>query len=249
MGRAAHAAHPHSHPPSRPPRPRAEPPHDPEGPTSVRDDNAAFYLSGLNMHPSRPTSGRRRRRAEAPLVARARPHRDRAGTSGTPGRSSRAGTSRTPSRACCRSASDGGTSRTGRRAGGAPAAIIVEAVNYNPRVRTFWRLLGFLRPYRRGVIALARARGRWRWARRVAIPCLTGRAIDAIRDGDRAELQRVGAAHRRSPASLRLGAHRRRAGSSPGASRSASSTTCATASTRTCSRSSSASSTASRPAS
>ena len=55
-------------------------------------------------------------------------------------------------------------------------------------MRTFSRLLGFLRPYRRGVVwslvlaALA-------MAATVAIPALTGRAIDAIERGDRSELK------------------------------------------------------------
>src|SRR2546421_3378104 len=47
-------------------------------------------------------------------------------------------------------------------------------------MRLFWRLLGFLRPYRRGVIAsfllAAAAIGGT-----IAIPYLTGRAIDQIR--------------------------------------------------------------------
>ena len=54
-------------------------------------------------------------------------------------------------------------------------------------MRTFRRLLGFLRPYRRGVIvsfAFAAAA----MAATVAIPWLTGRAIDAIREGDRDQL-------------------------------------------------------------
>ncbi|MGI8594852.1 MAG: ABC transporter ATP-binding protein [Solirubrobacteraceae bacterium] len=58
-------------------------------------------------------------------------------------------------------------------------------------MRTFWRLLGFLRPYRAGVIAsfvlAAAAIGAT-----VLIPFLTGRAIDAIRSGDRGELERLG---------------------------------------------------------
>jgi ATP-binding cassette subfamily B protein len=51
-------------------------------------------------------------------------------------------------------------------------------------MRLFWRLLGFLRPYRRGVIAsclLASAA----IGGTVAIPWLTGRAIDRIRGHDR----------------------------------------------------------------
>src|SRR5829696_2637868 len=54
-------------------------------------------------------------------------------------------------------------------------------------MKTFWRLLGFLRPHRRGVIwslllALA-AMGAT-----VAIPYLTGRAIDSMRRGDKHDL-------------------------------------------------------------
>src|SRR6266511_1562708 len=54
-------------------------------------------------------------------------------------------------------------------------------------MKTFTRLLGFLRPHRRGVIvsflfaAAAMASG-------VAIPWLTGQAIGAITDGDRSKL-------------------------------------------------------------
>jgi ABC-type multidrug transport system fused ATPase/permease subunit len=58
-------------------------------------------------------------------------------------------------------------------------------------VRTFFRLLGFLRPYRRGVawsLALAAAAV----AGTVAIPWLTGRAIDQIEQGDRRGLTVVG---------------------------------------------------------
>ncbi|MDP9344588.1 MAG: ABC transporter ATP-binding protein/permease [Actinomycetota bacterium] len=58
---------------------------------------------------------------------------------------------------------------------------------------TFVRLLGFLRPYRGGVIAsgvlAAVAMGMT-----VAIPYLTGRAIDQIRAGDKADLTRLGLA-------------------------------------------------------
>ncbi len=56
---------------------------------------------------------------------------------------------------------------------------------------TFIRLLGFLRPYRGGVITsglLAAAA----MVMTVAIPALTGRAIDQIRDGDGSELNRLG---------------------------------------------------------
>ena len=56
-------------------------------------------------------------------------------------------------------------------------------------MRTFGRLLGFLRPYRRGVVwsfglaALA-------MVATVAIPLLTGRAVDAISNHDHAALKR-----------------------------------------------------------
>ena len=58
---------------------------------------------------------------------------------------------------------------------------------------TFVRLLGFLRPYRGGVIAsglLAAAA----MVMTVAIPALTGRAIDQIRAGDKAQLTTLGIA-------------------------------------------------------
>jgi ABC-type multidrug transport system fused ATPase/permease subunit len=51
-------------------------------------------------------------------------------------------------------------------------------------VRTFARLLGFLRPYRRGV-AWSFALAATAMLFTVAIPWLTGRAIDQIREGDR----------------------------------------------------------------
>jgi len=54
-------------------------------------------------------------------------------------------------------------------------------------VRTFWRLLGFLRPYRRGVLASA-GLAALAMAATVLIPLLTGRAIDAIRHGHRHQL-------------------------------------------------------------
>ena len=54
-------------------------------------------------------------------------------------------------------------------------------------MRTFVRLLGFLRPYRRGV-ALSAALAALAMLATVAIPWLTGRAIDEIRDGDRGAL-------------------------------------------------------------
>src|SRR6058998_1248535 len=52
---------------------------------------------------------------------------------------------------------------------------------------TFWRLLGFLRPYRRGVaVSFAFAFGAL--GATVLIPFLTGLAINAIRDHDRHQL-------------------------------------------------------------
>src|ERR1700734_1352944 len=52
---------------------------------------------------------------------------------------------------------------------------------------TFWRLLGFLRPYRRGVIwSFVLAFGAL--GATVLIPFLTGVAINAIRDHDRHQL-------------------------------------------------------------
>ena len=56
-------------------------------------------------------------------------------------------------------------------------------------MRTFWRLLGFLRPYRRGVIA-SLILAALAISGTVAIPWLTGRAIDQVRPGhhDRHEL-------------------------------------------------------------
>jgi ABC-type multidrug transport system fused ATPase/permease subunit len=53
---------------------------------------------------------------------------------------------------------------------------------------TFGRLLGFLRPYRRGVLLSALLAGA-AMAMTAAIPWLTGRAIDQIRDGDRPGLR------------------------------------------------------------
>jgi ABC-type multidrug transport system fused ATPase/permease subunit len=60
-------------------------------------------------------------------------------------------------------------------------------------VRTFWRLLGFLRPFRSGVIwslVLAGAAT----VGTVAIPALTGRAVDAIQRSDSSELRTLGLA-------------------------------------------------------
>jgi len=58
-------------------------------------------------------------------------------------------------------------------------------------VRTFWRLLGFLRPYRRGVV-LSLALAAVAMLATVAIPYLTGQAVNAIRADDRDELLRNG---------------------------------------------------------
>ncbi len=54
-------------------------------------------------------------------------------------------------------------------------------------MRTFRRLLGFLRPYRRSVAVSAVLSG-LAMVMTVAIPGLTGVAIDEVRDGDRSEL-------------------------------------------------------------
>jgi ATP-binding cassette subfamily B protein len=74
------------------------------------------------------------------------------------------------------------------------AAGIVEVVNYHGSpMATFLRLLGFLRPYRRGVVASA-VLAVLAIAFTVAIPALSGRAIDRIRDGDKAGLTALGLA-------------------------------------------------------
>jgi ABC-type multidrug transport system fused ATPase/permease subunit len=58
-------------------------------------------------------------------------------------------------------------------------------------VRTFTRLLGFLRPYRAGVFwSLALAAAAMLFT--VAIPWLTGRAVDQVRQGDKDELMTLG---------------------------------------------------------
>src|SRR5215216_6017498 len=57
-------------------------------------------------------------------------------------------------------------------------------------MKTFWRLLGFLRPYRRGV-AVSFALAALAIVGTVAIPWLIGRAIDAVEAGDHAELRLV----------------------------------------------------------
>ena len=59
-------------------------------------------------------------------------------------------------------------------------------------MRTFTRLLGFLRPYRRGVVwSLLLAVAAMIFT--VAIPWLTGRAVDAVRSGDGDELKLLAA--------------------------------------------------------
>ncbi|MCU0313552.1 MAG: ABC transporter ATP-binding protein/permease [Solirubrobacteraceae bacterium] len=60
-------------------------------------------------------------------------------------------------------------------------------------MKTFVRLLGFLRPYRRGV-ALSFALATAAMVMTVTIPWLTGRAIDRIDAGDEAGLELLGAA-------------------------------------------------------
>ena len=55
-------------------------------------------------------------------------------------------------------------------------------------MKTFWRLLGFLRPYRTGV-AVSFAFAAAAMVFTVAIPWLTGRAIDRVRAGDEADLE------------------------------------------------------------
>ena len=114
-------------------------------------------------------------------------------------------------------------------------------------MRTYRRLMGFLRPYRRqlwGSLAFA-------WAAMgmtVLIPWLIGRAINAIESGNKPDLLPLALAIV-AAAVLRLGltigaAPGRRQGLPGGRVRPARS-----ASTPTCSASSSASSTASRPGS
>ena len=62
--------------------------------------------------------------------------------------------------------------------------------SYSWVVRTFLRLLGFLRPYQRGVIA-SMVLSVVAIAGTVSIPWLTGKAIDAVDRGDRDELVRL----------------------------------------------------------
>src|SRR4051795_5995724 len=59
-------------------------------------------------------------------------------------------------------------------------------------MRTFGRLLGFLRPYRRGV-AWSFVLAALAMVATVAIPLLTGRAVDAISNHDHGALQRAAA--------------------------------------------------------
>ena len=58
---------------------------------------------------------------------------------------------------------------------------------------TFVRLLGWLRPYRRGVVLSGLLAGA-AMLMTVAIPWLTGRAIDRIQEGDKPGLTELGLA-------------------------------------------------------
>ncbi len=126
-------------------------------------------------------------------------------------------------------------------------------------MKTFYRLLGFLKPYKRplgiswGLASLAMVMS-------VALPALTGRAVEAIRKGAADlhghPLAREHDRHTLLVLSLVILASCSRAGasctgvaSSPDACRSRSNTTSASGSTASCSASSSASSTTSRPGS
>jgi len=60
-------------------------------------------------------------------------------------------------------------------------------------VRTFWRLLGFLRPFRKGVVWSLLLAGAATGGT-VAIPALTGSAVDAIQRGDSHDLHVLGLA-------------------------------------------------------
>ena len=60
-------------------------------------------------------------------------------------------------------------------------------------MKTFRRLLGFLRPYRRSV-ALSGILATAAMAMTVAIPALTGKAIDQIHQGDKAGLELIAGA-------------------------------------------------------
>ncbi len=68
---------------------------------------------------------------------------------------------------------------------GLPSAFVVCGC-----VRTFLRLLGFLRPYRAGVVA-SLVLAALAMAATVAMPWLTGRAVDQIDAGDRDGLERL----------------------------------------------------------
>jgi len=71
---------------------------------------------------------------------------------------------------------------------------IVEALNYHGSpMATFMRLLGWLRPYRVGLAAAALLAA-VAMVMTVAIPWLSGRAIDRVRDGDKAGLTTLGLA-------------------------------------------------------
>ena len=155
-----------------------------------------------------------RRRALAPPSLRApRPPRAArtpgsappaaAGTSDSGRRRGRAGTSRTTSRACCGPRAGGGSCRTGRRAARHRAGLTSSALGRRiarpwrslPKqlqwraVATFLRLLTFLRPYKRGVW-LSGALAALAMGATVAIPALTGAAINAVeaKDGDQLKL-------------------------------------------------------------
>ena len=110
----------------------------------------------------------------------------------------------------------------------------------------FWRLLGFLRPYRKGVIwSFVLAFGALGGT--VLIPYLTGLAINAVRAHDHHKLVLLAIAIGGAGlVRLVLSVLRRLIA---GRCRSASSSICATASTASCSASSCPSSIASRPAS
>ena len=156
----------------------------------------------------------------------ARITRDRLGPRGS------ARTARSSSRACCgptcwwraasshrpaRGARCGGWRRSGASGtdpslraapSGPPApAIIVDRTTMS----TFYRLLGFLRPYKRGVAVSWRA-GRAAMVMTVLLPYLTGLAVEAIKHGaNHARLARAGGARPRPPHAARAGARDHRA--------------------------------------
>jgi ATP-binding cassette subfamily B protein len=80
------------------------------------------------------------------------------------------------------------TVRSIARGGGGDALEGGCSGNYTRSVPTFRRLLGFLRPYRRGVWA-SLALAALAMGGTVAIPWLTGRAIDQVRGGDQPSLR------------------------------------------------------------